>query len=85
MALTKLRTGNELISSRQLFDMAKKGARNYMKVSSYCAHKWDSKTNTPKESGTTEVDIIDYVRRKMYILLVEEGVKMMNQILHPRV
>ena len=75
MALTTLRTGNELIFSRQLFDMAKKGARNYMKVSSYCAHKWDSKTNTPKESGTTEVDIVDYIRRKMYIFLVKKRTK----------
>ena len=58
-----------------MFDTAKKGARNYMKVSSYYTHKWGLKTNTPKESGTTEVDVVDYVRRKIHILLVKKKSK----------
>ena len=37
---------------------------------SFCAHKWDSNTNQPKESGLSVDNIIDYVRCKMYEVII---------------
>ena len=70
----KLRSGNLLITGRQLFDMAKKGVKNYKKALSFCVKKWDLKTNSPIESGTTIDDVVEYVRRKMYIHLVKKNI-----------
>ena len=62
-------TGGVLISGRQLYDMAKRGMKQYKKALSFATRKFDIKTQTPKESGTTIEDVIHYVRCKMYFLL----------------
>ena len=41
----------------------------FRKALSFASHKWDLHTDTPKESGTTVEDVIEYVRVKMYRLL----------------
>ena len=55
-----------MLSERQLTDMAKKGAREYRKALAYAGDKWNIKECTPKESGTSVEDVIEYVRRRMY-------------------
>ena len=63
----KHRTGPSLINGRQLTDMAKRGMQDYRKALAFTKKKWDLKTNTPIESGTTVEDVIEYVRRRMYL------------------
>ena len=65
----KNRTGSVLITGRHLHDMAKRGVRNYRKALSFCAAKYDLKTKAVKESGSTVADVIEYVRRRMYLHL----------------
>ena len=55
-----------MLSGRQLTDMAKKGACEYRKALAYAGDKWNIKECTPKESGTSVEDVIEYVRRRMY-------------------
>ena len=64
---TNPRTSNTLINGRQLTDMAKRGLRDYRKALSFTTDKWDLKKNEAIESGTTIDDVIEYVRRKMYL------------------
>ena len=63
----KNRSGPALVNGRQLIDMAKKGMSDYRKAMAYTKDKWDIKKNCPIESGTTVEDVIDYVRRRMYL------------------
>ena len=62
----KNRTGSLLITGRHLYDMAKRGMKNYRKALSFCAKRYDLKTKTVKDSGHTIEDVIQYVRRRMY-------------------
>ena len=41
--------------------------KNCKKALSYCGYKWDLKTGTPIDSGTTIDDVVNYVQRKIYI------------------
>jgi hypothetical protein len=58
---------NTILNGRQITDMAKRGLRDYRKALSFTTDKWDLKKKQPIESGTTVEDIIEYVRRKMYL------------------
>ena len=55
------------MSSRQLFEMAKKGMRSYRKALAFAKNKWDLKKRVPLESGTTVEDVIKYVRQRMHL------------------
>jgi hypothetical protein len=59
--------GNELSNGRSLVELARKGARSFRKAMAYASEKWDMKTNQPKESGMTIDDVMEYVRRRMYL------------------
>jgi hypothetical protein len=63
----KNRSGATLLNGRQLVDMAKRGLRDYRKAMAFTTDKWNVKTNEPIESGTTVDDVIEYVRRRMYL------------------
>ena len=63
----KNRSGNTLLNGRQLVDMAKRDLCDYRKAMAFISDKWNVKTNEPIESGTTIDDIIEYVRRRMYL------------------
>ena len=63
----KNRTGVTLLNGRQLLDMAKRGLKDYRKALAYATDKWDIKKCEPIESGTTVDDVIEYVRRRMYL------------------
>ena len=63
----KNRSGDTLLNGRQLIDMAKRGLRDYRKAMAFTTDKWNIKTNEPIESGTTVDDVIEYVRRRMYL------------------
>ena len=63
----KNRTGQELLNGRQITDMAKRGLRDYRKALAFACEKWDMKKCQAKESGTTVDDVIEHVRRKMYL------------------
>ena len=67
----KNRTGSQLITGRNLVSLAVKGVKTYKKALSLCAHKWDLDTNEPLESGDKIEDCVEYVRVKMYHLLVK--------------
>ena len=67
-----LRTGKTLLPGRKILDMARNGVKHYKKALSYCAHKWDLKKGVPIESGTTIEDIIEYVKRRMYINMMKQ-------------
>jgi len=64
----KFRTNPQLISGRQLLETAKRGIKSYKKALSFAASKWNLKTDSPIESGTTEDDVLQYVRERMYKL-----------------
>ena len=51
--------------------MAIRGVRNYRKALEYCQQKWDIDKLEAKESGWSQDDVIEYVRRKMYFELVK--------------
>jgi hypothetical protein len=63
----KNRSGDTLLNGRQLVDMAKRGLRDYRKAMAFTSDKWNVKTNEPIESGTTVDDVVEYVRRRMYL------------------
>ena len=65
----KNRTGNMLITGRNLHDMAIRGVRNYKKALAFCLKRWDEKLMQPKLSGHTIEDVIEFVRYEMYKLL----------------
>ena len=58
---------NTILNGRQITDMAKRGLRDYRKALSFTTDKWDLKKKQPIESGTTVEDVIEYVRRQMYL------------------
>ena len=60
---------NLLITGRSILNMAKKGVRYYKKAMAYTAKKWDLSTNEPLDSGDTKDDVIEFVRRSMYLEL----------------
>ena len=64
----KFRTNPQLISGRQLHDTAKRGIKSYKKALSFAAHKWNLKTDLAIDSGTTEDDVVQYVRERMFKL-----------------
>lgn len=49
----------------------KKTVKTYRKSLSFVSHKCNFNTNTPKELGTTSDDVIDYVQRQIYHILVK--------------
>ena len=57
-----------------LLETAERGVKQYKKALSFCANKWDFKTDATIELGTTKEDVIEYVREKMYNLLVKSKV-----------
>lgn len=67
----KSQNTNTLMSGRQILDIAKKGVQNYRKALAFASKKWDLKSNTPLESGYTKEDLIDFVRLKMYEVLIK--------------
>ena len=50
---------------RQSHDAAKRGMNSYEKALSFAAHKWNLKTDSAIESGTTEDDVVQYVRERL--------------------
>eukprot|EP00548_Thalassiothrix_antarctica_P015743 CAMPEP_0194166986 /NCGR_PEP_ID=MMETSP0154-20130528/2433_1 /TAXON_ID=1049557 /ORGANISM="Thalassiothrix antarctica, Strain L6-D1" /LENGTH=427 /DNA_ID=CAMNT_0038877803 /DNA_START=367 /DNA_END=1647 /DNA_ORIENTATION=- len=64
----KFMTTAQLISGRQLLETAKRGIKSYKKALSFAASKWNLKTDSPIESGTTEDDVMQYVRERMFKL-----------------
>ena len=62
----KNRSGAQLMSGRQLLDMAKRGTKFYRKALAYASRKFDLETMTCKESGSTVDDVIRYVLVQMY-------------------
>ena len=63
----KKHSGSTLLNGRQLVDMAKRGLKDYRKALAFTTDKWNIKKNEPIESGTTVDDVIEYVRRRMYL------------------
>ena len=66
----KNRSGSQLMTGRQIFDLAKKGTSYYRKALAFAARKYDMEKLECKESGSTVDDVIEYVRLQMYKLLV---------------
>lgn len=62
----KNRSGPQLMSGRQLLDMAKRGTKFYRKALAYASRKYDLDTMQCKESGNTIDDVIEYVIVQMY-------------------
>ena len=62
----KNRTGDQLLSGRQILDMAKRGTKAYRKALAFASRKWDIEKGGPKESGNSINDIIEFVRKSMY-------------------
>ena len=73
----KGRNGQQLVSGRNILDMAKKGTSNFRKALSFAAKKFDLDKMTVKESGNTIDDVIEFVTRvEMYqIHLKDDAVK----------
>ena len=59
--------GDALSNGRSLQLLATNGAKDYRKAYAYACDKWDMKKNKPKESGMTVDNVIEYVRRRMYL------------------
>ena len=62
----KGRNGQQLVSGRNIYDMAKRGTANYRKALSFATKKFDLDSMIVKESGSTIDDVIEYVRVEMY-------------------
>ena len=60
------KNSEDLVTGRQLYDQAKKGAAFFRKALIYTQHKWDIQKMQPIKSGTTIDNVIFYVRCKMY-------------------
>ena len=73
----RYRTGKQLLSGRQLFEMAKKGTSYYRKALAYASRKWDLDKNECKESGSTVDDVIEFVRVAMYKEQLSKDEKML--------
>ena len=68
----KGRNGQQLVSGRNLLDMAKRGTANYRKALSFTSKKFDLDTMSVKESGNTIDDVIEFVRVEMYHLQLKD-------------
>ena len=66
----KNRSGSQLMTGRQLFDIANKGTSYYRKALAFAARKYDMEKLECKESGSNVDDVIEYVRLQMCKLLV---------------
>ena len=55
--------------------MALRGVRIFKIALAYASQKWDLDKLEPKHSGTTIDDVVDFVRRKMYMELVQSKEK----------
>jgi len=55
--------------------MAREGLKYYRKAMSFYIKEWNMKTNQPVESGSSVDDVVDYVRHKMYEVLVTSKAK----------
>ena len=72
----KGRNGQQLVSGRNLLDLAKKGTANFRKALSFASKNFDLEKMSVMESGNTIDDVIEFVRIEMYQLyLKEENVK----------
>ena len=60
------RTGNQLMTGRNMLDLCIRGVKNYKKALAFCGHKWDFETSEPKKSGDSIEDIVMYGRLNMY-------------------
>ena len=58
----KNRSGPALVNGRQLTEMIKRGMKEHKKALAFAKDKWNLKTNSPIESGTTVDDVIECVR-----------------------
>ena len=68
----KGRNGKQLVSGRNLLDMAKKGTANYRKALSFAVKKFDLDKMEVLESGNSVEDVIEYVRCEMYKHLTKQ-------------
>ena len=57
----KGRNGKQLVTGRNLLDMAKKGTANYRKALSFAVKKFDLDKMEVLESGNSVEDVIEYV------------------------
>ena len=72
----KGRNGQQLVSGRNLLDIAKKGTANYRKALSFAVKKFDLEKMEVYESGNTIDDVLEFVRTEMYqIYLRDESIK----------
>ena len=67
----KNRTGAQMITGCNLLSLSIRGVKSYKKALSFCANKWDIERNVPLDSGNKLEDCVEYVRLKMYNLLVK--------------
>ena len=66
----KGRNGKQLVSGRNLLDMAKKGTANYRKALSFAVKKFDLEKMEVIDSGNSIEDVIEFVRCEMYKHLI---------------
>ena len=64
----KNRTGNQLMTGRQLYELAKKGTAYYRKALALVSKKFDLETMECKESGQSVDDVVNYILLEMYKL-----------------
>ena len=60
------RSNKQLVTGRNLLDIANRNITKHRKAVAFASHLWDLDSNTPIESGTKEADVIEYVRCKMW-------------------
>ena len=66
----KNRTGSQLVTGRNFYDMAVRGMKSYKKAQSFVNDVWNMNALEPKKSGDSIEDCINYVVRKMYTMTV---------------
>ena len=62
----KSRSSKQLVTGRNLLDIANRNMKKHRKAIGFASHLWDLDKNIPIKSGTTEDDVIEYVRCKMW-------------------
>ena len=62
----KNRKGAQLLSGRQLLDMAKRGTKSYSKELAFASKRWDIEKGEPNDPGHSLDDVIEFVRKSMY-------------------
>ena len=60
------------MSGRSIYDLAKRSNAKHKKAIGFASELWDIDRNAPLKSGTTEDDVIEHVRRKMYFYINEK-------------